>query len=265
MRTIPERLFLTLAVAGTAFLVMGADKAAVKVSGSAPSSVTSKTTASVVTKTTGSVPNGAAAGVVSKGTGTWVTLSPGSEELARTIKFDRQVLIMVKEETQEHLQRLIGYDEDDYQIMAPGVAVSLPEEKTDRALSSLRKKLAPLGYMPFIVEMNAGTRTAKIGVIKGTDPYEILRIMHTDGSDYDISLQDVIARLKEWGKLAPFTIIGADSYWVEIEFIAQPADLKSFVGEVNDFSPDTIEEGPGTLEGLMKEIKRTNRLTLLWE
>lgn len=192
-------------------------------------------------------------------------LSPYAEEVARVIKFDRQVLLIIKEETQEHIHRLTGYDENGYQIIVDGVCVAVPEDKTESVLASLRRKLLPMRYMPFVVEMNAGLKTDRIGVLKGTDQYDILRIMHTNGDDFDITNQDVIERLNEWEKNSPFEIIGADNDWVEIEFVTLPKDLKSFVQEVNDFCPDAVEQGPGSMEGLAKEITRTKRLFLWWD
>jgi len=279
---------------GTAFLMMGAGNQATSVmtgasassptggstgsvrtgmtgtvkscpTGSVKSSVTgsikSGATCSVVTRTT-TTPTGSAATIVTRGT---ATLSPYAEELARVLKFDHQVLLLVKEETQGHIQRLVGFDEPGYQIIAPGIAAPVPEDRTDHVLAELRQKLVPLGYLPFVVEINAGIKTDRIGVLKGTDPYEILRIMHTDGDEYDISNQDVIDRLKEWEKISSFDIIGADSDWVELEFKTLPKDLKSFAEEVYDFSPDTVDQGPGNTEGLMKELRKTNRLFLWWD
>jgi hypothetical protein len=194
-----------------------------------------------------------------------VTLSPYAETVAKIIKFDHRVLILVKEETGESIHRLIGYDEKGYQIVADGICVPVSEDKTEFILSSLRKKLAPLKYMAFVVEINDGMKTDKIGVIKGTDQYDILRVMYTNGDDYDITNQDVIERLKEWEKTSPFDIIGADNDWVEIEFKTLPKDLKSFAEEVYDFSPDTVDQGPGSTTELANEIQQTKRLFLWWE
>ena len=199
------------------------------------------------------------------GANSQVTLSPYAEEVARIMKFDRQVLIIMKEESGAGIHRLIGYDERDFQIIVDGVYVPVPEEKTDIVLASLRQKLAPLKYMAFVVEMNAGMKTDNIGVLKGEDQYDILRIMHTYGEEYDISNQDVIDRLKEWEKLAAFDIVGADNDWVEIEFKTFPRDIKAFVEEVYEFCPDAIDQGPGTVEGLEKEIQKSRRLFLWWD
>jgi hypothetical protein len=230
-------------------------------SSGATGSVTSRTTNSLSSSATRST----APVVVSRPTATKVTLSPASEELAKSIKFDRQVLIIAKGESQDHIGRLIGFDEENYQIIAPGIVISVPEDKTYHILSSLRQKLLPLKYMPFVVEMNEGIKIDKIGIIKGTDQYEILRIMHTDGDEYDISNHDVIDRLKEWEINSPFDILGADSDWVEIEFKILPKDLIAFAEEVNDFSPDAVEQGPGSIAELAKEIQKTKRLLLWWD
>jgi hypothetical protein len=194
-----------------------------------------------------------------------VTLSPQAEELAKSVKFDRQVLIMAKEESGASIYRLIGYDEKNYQIMADGIAVTVPESRTDMVLDSLRRQLTPLKYMAFVVEMNAGIKTDRIGILKGTDQYDILRVMHTDGDDYDISNEDVIERLKDWEKSSPFDIIGADNDWVEIEFKTLPQDLKAFAEEVYDFCPDAVDQGPGSVSGLITEIELTKRLFLWWD
>ncbi len=194
-----------------------------------------------------------------------VVLSPYAEEVARIIKFDRQVLFMMKQESGGAIHRMIGYDENDFQIIVDGIFVPVPEERTEQVLSVLRKKLAPLKYMAFVIEMNDGIKTDKIGVLKGTDQYEILRIMHTDGDEYDISNSDVIERLKEWEKTSPFNIIGADNDWVEIEFKTLPKDLKSFAEEVYDFCPDAVDQGPGSTPELIREIQQTKRLFLWWD
>jgi Domain of unknown function (DUF4253) len=198
-------------------------------------------------------------------TGTELLLSPYAEEIGRTIKFDRQVLVIVKEMTHDRIGRLVGFDENGYQIIAPGIVVSVPEDKADNVFAALRHRLQPLHYMVFIVEMNDAIKVYKIGVLKGDDEYEILRIMHTDGGDYDISNQDVIDWLKELEKKAAFNIIGADSDWVEIEFTTLPKDVKTIAEAVYDFCPDAVDQGAGSVDELAKEIRQTKRLLLWWD
>lgn len=194
-----------------------------------------------------------------------VFLSPYAEEVAQIIKFDRQVLLLMKSESGGSIHRMIGYDENNFQIIVDGLFVPVPDDRTDAVLASLRKKIAPLKYMAFVIEMNGNIKTDKIGVLKGTDQFDILRVMHTDGEEYDISNQDVIERLQEWEKTSPFAIIGADKDWVEIEFKTLPKDLIDFVDEVYDFCPDAVDQGWGNTAGLVKEIQETRRLFLWWD
>jgi hypothetical protein len=274
-----SRWFPVLTVlAGTALLLMGADNQVNScITSSISSSVTNSITSSSITRATGSITSrmtnspsssmssSTTISTIRKVTATSVTLSVSAEELARTLKFDRRVLIMAKEVTADHIGRLIGFDSQGYQIIASGIVVSVPEDKTDHILSSLRQQLLPLKYTPFVVEMNAGLKIEKIGILKGTDQYEILRIMQTNGDDYDISNQDVIERLKEWEIHSPFDIIGADNDWVEIEFRSLPRDLKAFAEEVYDFCPDAVDQGPGSTAELAKEIQKTKKLFLWWD
>ncbi len=194
-----------------------------------------------------------------------VTLSVYAETVAKAINFDREVLVIMKEESGESIHRMVGYDENDFQIVVDGVYVPVPDDRTETILNALRKKLIPLHYMPFVIELNESIKTDKIGVLKGTDQYQILRVMHTDGDQYDISNADVIERLKDWEKIASFDIIGADNDWVEIEFKTLPKDLKAFVEEVYDFCPDAVDQGPGTTADLAREIQQTKKLFLWWD
>ncbi len=194
-----------------------------------------------------------------------VSLSPHEEDLAKLVGFEKRVLLLVKEVIGEDVHRLTGYDENDYQIMAPGISVEVPEDKADALLASLRKRLRPLKYMAFVIETNEGIKTDKIGVIKGNDQYDILRVMQTDGNSYDITNDDVVERLQEWEAASPFEIVGAGSDWVDIKFKTLPKDMKAFSEEVYEFCPDAVEQGAGSVEELQKEIEKTKRLLLWWD
>ncbi len=192
-------------------------------------------------------------------------LSPHEELLAGQIGFDKEVFSLVREVTQDNIHRMIGYDENGYQIMADGFFITVPENETERVLAALRNKLRQKKYMAFVIEMNEGIKSDKIGILKGTDQYDILRVMQTNGDNYDITNEDIIERLKEWEKSYPFEIIGAENEWVEIEFRALPKDLMAFAEDVYDFCPDTVDEEAGSIAELSKEIKTTKRLLLWWE
>lgn len=195
-----------------------------------------------------------------------VELTPHEEEIAQRIGFEKEVLKLVKRETgEEHLHRLTGYDAEGYQIMANGICVSVPHDRTEQILARLRQKLRPLRYMAFVVELNANIKMDKIGVLKGVDQYEILRVMQTNGSGYDLETEDIIEKLREWEKRTPFDIIGADFDWVEVEFKKLPKKLMAFAEDVEEFAPDSVDDGALGLDELAEEMQKTRRLFLLWE
>jgi hypothetical protein len=186
------------------------------------------------------------------------------ERIASHIGFEKEILMLVKGEARSPIHRLSGYDEDGYQIMANGLTVSVPRSRSEQVLWALRDKLKPLKYMAFIIEINNTLKIDKIGIIKGTDQYDILKVMHTNGDEDDVSHEEVIAKLKGWEKRFTFEIIGAENDWVEIEFRIMPRDLTAFADEIYVFSPDAVDEGVGSLAALIKEINTTKRLMLLW-
>ena len=191
-------------------------------------------------------------------------LSAAELNLASQIGFEPDVLQLVKEEAKCQLHRLTGYDENEYQIMANGIVVTVPWSRSDQVLWALREKLKPRKYMAFQIEISSALKVDKIGIIKGNDQYDILRIMHTNGDADDVSHEDVIAKLKQWEKRIRFEIVGAENDWVEIELRTMPQDLKAFAEDVYAFSPDSVDEGTGSLVELVKEISATKRLVLWW-
>ena len=192
-------------------------------------------------------------------------LSPHEEELARRIRFDRSVVLLVKEAGPEQVRRLIGYNNDGYQLLADGITVTVVQERVGGALSALRRRLAARGYQVFLVDENESTGTATIGVLRSADQYDILRVMQTKGAEYDVKNEDVIAKLKSWGNRSAFRISGAGYDWVEIEFLKLPADVKTFAQEAGDFCPNAADDEAGGLEGLVRELRRTRRLSLWWD
>ncbi len=194
-----------------------------------------------------------------------VVLSPNEEELSVPTGFERPILRIIKEETLGTLHRLSGYDEKGFQIMVRGIAVTVPDSRTEGVLSTLKKRLIPLGIMTFVIDRNDTIRSDTFGFLKGTDPYEILRVMHTNGEEYDISHEDVIDRLKAWEKEYPFDIIGAENDWVEIEFRRLPADIRELAGEIYDFCPNLVDDDKGSIQELIQDLQATKRLLLSWE
>lgn len=95
-----------------------------------------------------------------------------------------------------------------------GIYVEVKQEEADRLVLKLKEELKSINYLAFICDSDH----QKIGIIPGSDQFDIIRVQQTNGDNYDISNERVISKLKEWYRRYPFIIIGADYDWVEANF-----------------------------------------------
>jgi hypothetical protein len=61
--------------------------------------------------------------------------------------------------------------------------------------------------------------------------------------------------------------VGAGYDWIDANFIVLLTDqeMKSFAQEMYEFCPDIVEQGTGSIEELIEEIKETKKLALWWD
>jgi hypothetical protein len=86
----------------------------------------------------------------------------------------------------------------------------------------------------------------------GTDEFAPLREASTNGANYDLNTEDVIARLKQWKSLCSFRITGATGDTVDLEFDTLPEDMAAFVRDVYEFCPDLVDQGTGCVAEMVE-------------
>jgi hypothetical protein len=195
--------------------------------------------------------------------------SPGKaplsdEDAIRDAGLDKEVIAIIRKETSEPFERLMGSDEEFNESKAQGVVVKAGSEGAEKMALKLRPELMKKGYISYITDV-MGDDSSKMTIMKGTDPYDILVLKKTNGINYEHSNADVIAKLKEWEKRCPFVILGASMDWVQLELAEVPPDCDDFAKEVYRFCPDIVDQGTGSVEELSKEIKKSRRLFLWWD
>ena len=88
----------------------------------------------------------------------------------------------------------------------------------------------------------------------------------TNGDNYDISTEDIIARLKKWQKICSFRISGVDYNTVTLKFDTLPKDIKAFVREAYELCPDLVQiDEDVDLPMLEKQLPKTRKLDLWWD
>jgi hypothetical protein len=130
-----------------------------------------------------------------------------------------------------------------------GVSVAVANGAEAEALmEAFVPALAELGCGAFWSERrepNGMKETDEVLVLATQDPYAAIRLRGSDGANYDVSTDDVIARLESWRRLCEFRVVGAAGDWVAIQFETLPENICAFAEDVYLFCPDTVEQGVG--------------------
>ncbi len=102
-------------------------------------------------------------------------------------------------------------------------------------------------------------------VIKSLNDFDIIKLMQTDGINYDIDNKTLMEKLIGWNSKYPFYIVGAGLDWMDARFYKTPKITEDFANELYDFCPDIVDQGTFSVEELIKEMERLNTLYLWWD
>jgi hypothetical protein len=194
-----------------------------------------------------------------------VALVDGERALAATVGMPEVLLLEIKR-AGHNLRQVETMDDDGNPRKGAGVTIDIPHGEALGAVRRLQNGLPP-GHYAFVSERKYGFGgdPDEVSVMKAADPFEILRAMGTNGWNYDLSPEMVIARLKEWDGRYGLVFRGIAFDWVEAEFKTQPQDMVGFAKEVYAFCPDVVDQGTESVEVLAKEMKSSNILYLWWD
>lgn len=180
------------------------------------------------------------------------------------IDFSEEALTILKTNSPSKLMPLYKTDLfSDKPGELAGICIKTRKEESEHFVLKLKEELREINYQAFVCDYDH----KEIGIIKGTDQFDILKVQQTNGDNYDISNEKIISKLKFWHRRFPFIIMGADYDWVEISFLIMPKseELKVLAKEIAKFCPDIVEQGTGTISGLIEEMKETGKLFLWWD
>lgn len=145
-----------------------------------------------------------------------------------------------------------------------GVSFGLRQSRVTATIARLRERLGP-GYLIFESDRGFNITPDSIGIIIGTDPFDILRVRGPDGINHDITADSVLRIVQAWDKRFALQITGAGMDWFEARFITPPTDWLSFAKEVYAVCPDVVDQGTESVEALAQEMQRTNVLYCWWD
>ncbi len=165
-----------------------------------------------------------------------------------------------------NLRQLYGINDEGLAYPAKGVTIDVGHKDARGAVNKLQQ-VSPPGWIAFRSEQNFGIggQPDAVSVLQADDMFEVIRVMGTNGWNYDISPQMVTERLRRWDRDYGLTLHGAGFDWLEASFQRPPADMRKFAEEVYAFCPDVVDQGTESVEELARQMKQSNVLYLWWD
>ncbi len=162
---------------------------------------------------------------------------------------------------------LVGTDSVGDSLRTEGFAVSVPSARAERLVSAAQPRFLEKGYYLFRSEQHFGIggHADRVALFPRTDPYEILRLMGTNGWNYAIGPDSIVAWLKALERDHPFVLTGMGFDWVEGRFRSAIRDANALARQLYAFCPDVVSQGTETVEALAQELVASQRLYCWWD
>ena len=159
---------------------------------------------------------------------------------------------------------LFGTDSLGGQRRTEGFAVSVAESRAEGLIAAAQQRFVDKGFYLFRSQQNFGVRGQPDHVAL-SDPYEILRLMGTNGWNYDIGPDSIVAWLRALERDHPFVLTGIGFDWVEGRFRSAIGDAAVLAQRFYAFCPDIVDQGTETVEALARELAESQRLYCWWD
>jgi len=155
------------------------------------------------------------------------------------------------------LSPLSTYNKKAEPVSAGGLRI---KAANDDDLAKIRENL-PKEYLVFIADFDKKQKS--VGIIKGYDKYLILKNMQTSGGDQQLTTGRLVNELKTLERSYPFSIIGANHDYVELEFHTVPEDIDSLLVKLQKICPEQLSDME-QVSAAKQEIQDTKRVFLWW-
>jgi len=162
---------------------------------------------------------------------------------------------------------LVGTDSVGDSRVTEGFAVSVPSAWADRLVAMAQPRFLEKGFYLFRAEQHfgSGRRSDRVALFPRRDRYEILRLMGTNGWNYGVGPDSIIAWLRALERDHPFVLTGMGFDWVEGRFGAPIRDADALARRFQALCPDIVDQGTETVEALARELVQSQRLYCWWD
>jgi hypothetical protein len=203
-------------------------------------------------------------------------LSSDEKKICSNIGFDTSIIKEIRQYNFDKIEQFhysLGksiekdtvFEEDP--IILKGLVFSEHNSRSYETVFNLKPNLKQKGYYIFLLETdyNFKHHVDRIGVLRTTDKYDVLKQVATDGINYGITNDSLLTIIKNFDSKYSLELIGASGDWCEFIIHKEPNDWNKFAEEVYTICPDVVEQGAGSISKLAETIKTTKRLYLWWD
>ena len=181
----------------------------------------------------------------SKSDGVPLKLSSEEESLMLQISMSHELALSIKDKTRNNIEGLFELQMfDDYKD-EPQLKGIKSKAYDNVSMPDLYKKVKDLqadnnfsGYHIFSCGHYGSDKDYFIAAIKTNDQFECLRVFETNGINYDLETEDIIAFFEKWQTQVKFSIIDAYHDRVIIQLLNFNFNIDEFAREALDFCPD---------------------------
>jgi hypothetical protein len=152
-------------------------------------------------------------------------------------------------------------------IYQKGLVLEAGNVNATNLVISLKDILRKKGYSIFLLEnnFNIENKLDRVGILQTIDKYEVLKQVGTDGINYNITNDSLITIIKDLDKKYSLELIGASGDWCEFFIHNDPPSWTDFGNEIYKICPDIVDQGAGSIEAMVEEVKKTKRLYFWWD
>jgi uncharacterized protein DUF4253 len=152
-------------------------------------------------------------------------------------------------------------------VRTTGVVVPAEAKRAEALVEAAQDRFLAQGFYLFRVAQHFGINghPDTLALYPTRDRYAILRLVGTNGANYDIGPDSIVAWLTALEREQPFVLTGIGFDWVSGRFTTPLADPGGLAQRFNAFCPDIVTQGTGTVAALARELKRSRELYCWWD
>jgi hypothetical protein len=148
--------------------------------------------------------------------------------------------------------------EAENELVTGGVSFDVPQDKVEAVLRKAHTDFLARGFYLFRYDQNfkINGQPDKVGLLPTTDLYSVMAVMETNGDNYNIGTDGVIAWMKELHEEQSFMLTGIGFDYLEGYFTESVKDPEGLAKRMYQFCPDIVDQGAGSVSELARELKK---------